>query len=57
MSKANLFKTTAGTLKKVAELPRYRHPADLINMDYKPIRLQRMQMEGQLEFGNNNYIA
>lgn len=32
MSNTNLFKTTASTLKKVAELPRYRHPADLINL-------------------------
>lgn len=44
MSSATFMKTTASTLKKVAELPRYRHPADLINMEVRPIRLQRMEI-------------
>lgn len=42
MATSELFKTTASTMKKVANLPRYRHPGDLINMDVRPIRQQRL---------------
>jgi hypothetical protein len=37
---SSLFKTRASSLAKVANLPRYRHPADLINEDYRPIYQQ-----------------
>lgn len=32
MASSELAKTFASSLKKVAELPRYRHPADLVNL-------------------------
>ncbi len=48
MATSELFKTTASTMKKVANLQRYRHPGDLINMDVRPIRQQRLEIDGQL---------
>lgn len=42
MTNPNLIKTTASTMQKVANLHRYRHPADLVNIDIRPIRQQRL---------------
>lgn len=42
------IKSTKSTLKKIADLPRYRHPADLVNVETRPIAQQKMEIEGQL---------
>ncbi len=36
----SFIKTTASTLNKIANLPRYRHPADLLNMEVQPMSKQ-----------------
>lgn len=48
MSNSQLYKTTASTLQKIANLPRFRHPADLVHPDVRPIRQQRLEIDGQL---------
>lgn len=48
MSQTNFVKSIASSLKKVSELKRYRHPADLVNLPTRPIRQQRMEIDGQL---------
>lgn len=37
---AQLFKTKGSTIKKIAELPRFRHPGDLLNLHTRPIAEQ-----------------
>ncbi len=39
---SELFKTTASTVQKIANLPRHRHPGDLVNNYVRPIRQQRL---------------
>lgn len=41
---SQLFKSKASTLRKVAELPKYRHPADLLNIPVRDIRQQRAEI-------------
>jgi hypothetical protein len=52
-----LYKTKASTLKKVADLHRYQHPGDLVHMMTQPIKMQRLQIDGKLEFEANRYIS
>ena len=55
MSQSQYIKTIASSMKKVAELPRYKHPADLVNPLIRPIRQQNMEINGEIEFGTNSY--
>lgn len=57
MSNSHLYKTTASTLQKVANLPRIRNPADLVHPDIRPIRQQRLEIDGQLAFEKNLYFS
>lgn len=41
-------KSKASTLAKIAALPRYRHPMDLLNEPHLPYDLQIKQMKGEL---------
>lgn len=41
---SQFFKSKASTLSKVAELPRFRHPADLLNMPVRDIKQQKMEI-------------
>jgi len=50
-----LMKSRASSLAKIAQLPRYRHPADLINEYQKPMLEQNKMINGELEFGQNLY--
>ncbi len=54
---AHLYKTKASTLQKIANLPRFRHPADLVTYETRPVRQQRLEIDGQLEFGKNLYFS
>ena len=46
MSLSNIFKTKASSLAKVAALPVYRHPADLLNEHSQPYHIQKQQISG-----------
>ena len=48
MSQSQFVKSTASSMRKVAELPRYHHPADLVNIPTRPIMQQKMEIEGKL---------
>jgi hypothetical protein len=50
-----IIKSRASSLNKLANLPRYRHPADLINEYQKPMVEQNKLINGELEFGQNLY--
>ena len=41
-------KTKASTIAKIAALPRYRHPMDLLNEPKLPYSLQKSQIEGSV---------
>ena len=43
-----IIKSRASSLSKLADLPRYRHPADLINEFQKPMLEQNKRINGQL---------
>lgn len=57
MALNNLYKTTASSLAKVAALPVYRHPADLLNEFHHPYDLQRKQIEAQLPYKEGLYVS
>ena len=44
MTLQGFSKTKASTLAKIAALPRYRHPMDLLNEPTLPFQLQRQQI-------------
>lgn len=50
-----VIKSRASSLAKVANLPRHRHPADLINEFQKPMLEQNKMINGELNFGQNLY--
>ena len=50
-----LIKSRASSLNKLSQLPRYRHPADLINEFQKPMLQQNQLINGELEFGKGLY--
>lgn len=52
----SLIKTKASSLQKVADLPRHRHPADLLNAFTRPIDEQLQQINGTFPFGKQLYI-
>lgn len=43
-----IIKSRASSLNKLAQLPRYRHPADLINEFQKPMLEQNKLINGEL---------
>ena len=43
-----LFKTKGSSLTKVVNLPRYQHPADLLNLQDQPMQKQVDQIQGKL---------
>jgi len=43
-----IIKSRASSLNKVANLPRYRHPADLVNEFQKPMLEQNKMINGEL---------
>jgi len=46
----NFMRTKVQVLEKVSALPRFRHPADLLNAFTHPFDLQKNQLEGVLPF-------
>lgn len=50
-----IIKSRASSLNKIANLPKYRHPADLVNEFQKPMLEQNKMINGELEFGKNLY--
>lgn len=50
-----IIKSRASSLNKLSQLPRYRHPADLVNEYQKPMLEQNQMINGELEFGKNLY--
>jgi hypothetical protein len=57
MASSILTKTKASTLAKVAALPVFRHPADLLNEYTLPYDLQIKQLEGEAPFEGGQYVS
>jgi hypothetical protein len=57
MASSILFKTKASSLAKVAALPVFRHPADLLNEYTLPYDLQRKQIEGEASLEEGQYVS
>lgn len=52
-----LAKSKASTIAKLAALPRYRHPMDLLNEPHLPYDLQVQQMNGQAPQKGGQYLS
>lgn len=50
-------KSKASTLAKIAALPRFRHPMDLLNEPHLPYDLQVKQMDATLTFKEGQYLS
>jgi hypothetical protein len=57
MASSILYKTRASSLAKVAALPVYRHPADLLNEYTLPYDLQQKQIAGEASFEEGQYAS
>ena len=47
----------AARIRKIADLPKYRHPADLVNIYVRPVRQQNLEINGKLDFDSNQYFS
>lgn len=52
-----ITKSKASTLAKLAALPRFRHPMDLLKEPHLPYDLQIQQMEGSATQKDGQYIS
>ena len=57
MATAQLFKTKASSLAKIAALPRHSNPADLLNEYTLPYKLQRQMIDAQISQEEGNYYS
>ncbi len=57
MALQSFTKSKASTLAKIAGLPRYRHPKDLLNELTLPFQLQKQQILAMLPFESGQYIS